>query len=193
MNENTKKKGRLYSGRKRFSAYVKPELADKFTQRAKARELSDSAFLEKIIALVCQQSEDEPKAQIYPEEKKRVHAFTAHLTEGEAMRLQFEAARHGMKASPFIALILRGVLTKTISLSEEELEELRKVRSQLSKIGSNLNQAVKALKMNPYGRDLTPEMVESVRMLVEAEREFIQNIMLVNLKSWANLYGESQK
>lgn len=183
---------RRYAGKVQIVTYVEPTVADRFNKLATSRDLSRARLLELMLnyALVKNQELDEERPE-YPDEGKRSKVYNVRLTEGEGMRLQAEAERQEMKASAFIRLILRGAVTKTISLSVVEQDEIRKVRRELTKIGTNLNQAVKLLKANPYGENpVTVELIDALQSVVDFERQKIQEILVANIKSWANLYGE---
>lgn len=179
-----------YAGKKQVVTYLEPSVAEGFKKIAASRQQSQAALLEQIVRFTVVKNEVSGEATPhYTEEKKRVKVYNCRLTEGEGMRLEAEARRHEMRASAFIRLILRGALTKTISLSVVDHDELQKMRSELSRIGTNLNQAVKLLKANPYGENpVTVELIQELYRTLDAEKRVLQAILLKNIQSWANLY-----
>jgi hypothetical protein len=188
--------GRLYGRKQLLATYVEPSEANKFRALAKSRRYSIAHFLRLLILHINHQGSQDKKSSLRPYEldKKKTHTFTSHLSEGEAKRLMDEADRHDMKPSPFINMILRGVLTKTVSLSVVEQDEIRSVRASLTKIGTNLNQAVKLLKANPYGENIiTAKLIEEIQDILNTEKQILQDLLIQNVNSWANLYGEETR
>lgn len=192
-NERSELAGkRLYNGKKMVAAYVTPETAERFSSLAASRNMKPGRLLSLLIQSSTGQlkSQDGAEHEQYPEEEKKTHAVTAHITRGEAMRLSAEAERHGMRNSPFVNLILRGAITQSISLSEVEIDEIRKVRAELAKVGTNLNQAVKLMRANPYGNcEISPEMLKELSNKIGDVRENIKIVLQSNLATWANLKG----
>ena len=198
--ENTQRsaqsEGRLYGGKKLLAAYVDPDEAKKFKLSAKVRNLSAAKLLELAILRINKSTNDAPteNEQDFSESKGKRHGFTAHLTTGEAQRLREEAKRHEMRPSPFIRMILRGALTKSVSFSEVEHNEIRRVRSELTRIGTNLNTAVKLMKSNPYGENpITIDELQVLKKILDDERQTLKDMLERNLKTWANIYPVSGK
>lgn len=191
---NNMAKSQRYSGKKMLSVYLEPDLADQFVAFARSQDQSTASLLYRIISHVLgrrrdQQHSGEESEKEFSESKKKTHSLTVCLTDGEAERLLAEADRHEMRPSPFIRLILRGALTKGVSFSEVEHDEIRKLRTELTKIGTNLNQAVKLLKANPYGENiLTTKDIEKLRQVLNEERAKLGKLLEENLTSWANIY-----
>lgn len=186
--------GRLYSGKKMIAVYLDPAEADQFKTLARSQKTSTSNFMQRIISVVLakgQSADTRRELSVLSEDKRKKQAFTVHLAEGEAKRLLSEAKRHEMRPSPFIRLILRGALTKTISFSAVDHDEIRKLRTELTRIGTNLNQAVKLLKMNPYDEKiLSAEDIKIISQVVNSERESLRLLLEKNLASWANIVPE---
>jgi hypothetical protein len=65
---------------------------------------------------------------------------------------------------------------------------VRKIRAELARIGGNLNQAVRMLRMNPYEENIvTADLLAELQKAVKQERQILQATLLQNKASWARV------
>jgi phage-related minor tail protein len=187
---------KIFGGKKIIATYLHPKEAAQLDQVVAAHGVSRARFLELLIMQVLKKLTGSTSVIINngenPTKRLKTRTVSTRLTEGESQRLAHAAAKHGMLLSPYVSYILRGILSRTVTLSHDEIHNFRKVRAELGKIGSNLNQAVKLLKANPYGQNIvTTQLIIDLQAVVDAERDNMSVILRNNLESWANLYGQN--
>ena len=181
------KKKKHYAGKSQISFYVDPEVKEKIKAAAKANEQSVSELFQ----AVCDQllgilpPEEEPVS--FSVEAKKDKVVSVRLTEGEQAIICELAKKEGMSVSAYIYYFLRGYIKKDLSFTEDQLFELRRIKGNLGKIGSNLNQAVKHLQYEGATHDelLKADFLKELAQRIEQEKDLITQVIQNNISSWA--------
>lgn len=108
--------------------------------------------------------------------KSRPKKITFRLSETEYEQLQTRISESGLSCQDYL---LRAVMNKTVQSNseiKELLPELKKINTELSRQGNNLNQIASVLNARGYidYKNQLPQTMESVRKAIEEVKEIWQ-------------------
>jgi hypothetical protein len=170
---------------------VSPETKASLHALAQARNLTDSALLQKLVELVLFQTAGvtESKAIEPVEPVTRGARLYVRLRSEDHVLFRERAAGRGMAAATYASMVLRAHLRAVTPLPERELAELRRAVGELGMIGRNLNQIARVA--NQTGEIAGPSSADLRTLLraLEALRDHVKSLMLANTASWERSRG----
>lgn len=182
----------------RTSAYVSSATKADLRHLARQHQVSESSLLARVIAMAVKggsSSAELETAHEVPQEAgaatpastyRRRHAvLSLRLAPEELQAVDREAHKRHLTRGRFVYGLLRTHFKHAPYFGDEEIAALHKAATQISKIGSNLNQIARELKASPY-RD--PEgvanMCKALAGEITALDERVTKMVIFNWQSW---------
>lgn len=106
------------------------------------------------------------------------------LNTHDQRRLQERAGRRDMRSATYASLLLRAHLGSCSPLPKAELAALLRAVSELSAIGRNLNQLVRATHAAGKGGALPSDQAKAMLRVCEALRDHTKALVKSNAASW---------
>src|SRR5690349_14942165 len=124
---------------------VSPETKAGLHALAQQRNLSDSAFLQKLVEVALFQRVGVTDADLAApiEQVARGARLYVRLRLEDHVLLRERAAGRGLAAATYASMVLRAHLRAVTPLPDRELAELKRAVGELGMIGRNLNQIVR--------------------------------------------------
>lgn len=166
------------------------DLAAQIESASKARSLSVSDFCRALLTrvLVAQEAPAPADAERVDSEvyEARTKRLTMQLTPSEHAGVVSRATAMGMKPYSWIMRLLRAHLTSMPQFNDDEFRALREATGELSYIGRNLNQLVRAVNLNMNSLDASSarDVAVKVSEAVSREQDLIKALLDQNLNRW---------
>jgi hypothetical protein len=163
-----------------------PEIKAGLHALAQQRNLSDSAFLQKLVELALIQHAGVPDAQLiaHVEPVVRGTRLYVRLRLEDHVLLRERAAGRGLAAATYASMLLRAHLRAVTPLPDRELTELKRAVGELGMIGRNLNQIARVANQTGRLNGPAPSDLRAVLRALEGLRDHVKALMLANTKSW---------
>lgn len=116
-------------------------------------------------------------------QRLRSARITVRLALDDAALLDARAEARGLRAATYASTFLRAHLRSVAPLPVEEVRTLKRLLSELSAIGRNLNQLARAANQGHVGR-LTREDLLGLLKVCEGLRQETKGLLRVNALSW---------
>jgi hypothetical protein len=171
-----------------------PEIKAGLHGLAQQRNLSDSAFLQRLVELVVQNAGMANAQLIAPVEPvARGARLYVRLRPEDHVLLRERAAGRGMAAATYASMVLRAHLRTLTPLPERELLELKRAVGELGMMGRNLNQIARVA--NQTGNLIGPTSADlrAILRALEGLRDHVKGLMLANTKSWESGSAETTR
>lgn len=122
---------------------------------------------------------------VRPARKSRLRSerLTLRIAVQDAALLDARAEARGLRAATYAAALLRAHLTSTAPLPAEEVRTLKRLISELSAIGRNINQIARSANQGQSAR-LTREDLMSLLRVCEGLRQETKALVRTNVLSW---------
>lgn len=159
---------------------------------AARQQLSESAFLKRLVDLMLQAAGAGVPAQVDEDGRApRDARVTIRLRPEDQALLRARAAARGMPAATYVSVLTRAHLRKLTPLPKEELLALKRTVSELGRIGRLLNPIARAAhqgdRVSSPGRD----DLRALLRVCEGLRDHVKDLLRVNLASWKQGYSET--
>jgi predicted ATPase with chaperone activity len=152
---------------------------------AQQRNLSDSAFLQRLVELVVQNAGITDARLVTPVEPvARGARLYVRLRPEDHVLLRERAAARGMAAATYASMVLRAHLRALTPLPDREFDELKRAVGELGMIGRNLNQIARVANQTGNVTSPTPADLRAVLRALEGLRDHVKGLLLANVKSW---------
>jgi hypothetical protein len=165
-------------------ARVSSDTKTRLRSLAKRQQLSESAFLRRLVEFVLLKTGLSPIITETPAGARRAARLMIRLRPDDQILLRDRAAARGMAPATYVSVLTRAHLRSLAPLPKEELLALKRTLGELGSIGRNLNQLAHAanqcqLVTSPGRNDL-----EAMLRVCGALRDNLKRVLLANLKSW---------
>jgi hypothetical protein len=171
-----------------------PEIKTALHSLAQQRNLSDSAFLQRLVELVVQNSGTTSAQPVTPVEPvARGARLYVRLRSEDHVLLRERAASRGMASATYGSMVLRAHLRGVAPLPDREFTELKRAVGELGMIGRNLNQIARVGNQTGNLAGPTPADLRSVLRALEGLRDHVKSLMVANTKSWESGSAEATR
>jgi predicted ATPase with chaperone activity len=161
---------------------------------AQQRNLSDSAFLQRLVELVVQNAGIGTGQIVAPVEPvARGARLYVRLRSEDHVLLRERAAARGMAAATYASTVLRAHLRAVAPLPDREFAELKRAVGELGMIGRNLNQIARVANQTGNLAGPTTADLRAVLRALEGLRDHVKSLMLANTKSWESGSAETTR
>jgi uncharacterized protein (DUF1778 family) len=171
---------------------VTPEIKALVRMLAQRDQITESAFVKQLLAVVLRSSVAAGTTEIdVSRTAPRDMRLYVRLDPNDRLLLNERAAVRGMASATYVAVLVRSHLRHLVPLPKQELLALKSAVAELGAIGRNLNQIARA--MNQGGRVAGPGREELRAMLKVggALRDHVKALLEGNAKSWDQGYAET--
>lgn len=162
-----------------------PETTHKVVETiARQQQLTESAWLRRLIETTLQSSGAIPQSVEGKDEKPRQARLMIRLLPDDRALLSARAGARGIPAATYVSVVMRSHLRGVVPLLKDERALLSESIGELSAIGRNLNQI--ARHANQGGPVLGPSRADLFALLraCEALRDHVRQLVDANLRSW---------
>jgi hypothetical protein len=173
-----------------LQTWVSREFKERFAQVAKARGMSESALLRRLLEklFLAEQSPDD--ASITPlEELPVTRRVSVRLRADDLLFLRERARARELPTSTYISYLIRSHLRAQAPLPHLELAVLKKSVAEISAIGRNLNQIARAVNQQQWPGGPDAAVLSEVIRLLGVTRAQIKDLINANLASWDSGHG----
>jgi predicted ATPase with chaperone activity len=171
-----------------------PEIKAGLHSLAQQRNLSDSAFLQRLVELVVQNAGITDAQLVTPVEPvARGARLYVRLRPEDHVLLRERAAARGMAAATYASMVLRAHLRALTPLPDREFNELKRAVGELGMIGRNLNQIARVANQTGNLAGPAPADLRAVLKALEGLRDHVKGLMLANVKSWESGNAETTR
>lgn len=172
-----------------------PEIKAGLHSLAQQRNLSDSAFLQRLVELALVQNVGITDAQLVApvEPVARGARLYVRLRPEDHVLLRERAVGRGMAAATYASTVLRAHLRTLTPLPERELLELRRAVGELGMMGRNLNQIARVANQTGNLTGPTPGDLRALLRALEGLRDHVKGLLLANVKSWESGSAETTR
>jgi hypothetical protein len=175
----------------RLATWVSPKKKTRFQALARQEGLSDSALLGLLVDRVLSRNHPASNPQDPPEAVPRSDRLTVRLRPKDCARLRDRAKARGMKDATYLALLARAHLCANPPLPKMELHTLTRTVAEVSAIGRDLKQIVRATNREQQeAQSLASELPSLLRTLEEL-RDEVKAVVKANLVSWESAGAEA--
>lgn len=106
------------------------------------------------------------------------------LYKNDLLNLEFIAQKSGCELPYYISALIRNHLYKSIELTGNEIEVLRKSNFQISSIGNNLNQIAKRVNLDMGIDHYDIDLIKQLIIKVDAHVQLVNQCLQLNLNRW---------
>lgn len=168
-----------------ISVRVSEETKQRFRALASRQGMTESALLNRLMELALIGADNSaPAGDDEAAAAPRSSRLYVRLNADDQRRLQERAARRDLRSATYAALLLRAHLRSCAPLPRAELGTLGRAVSELSAIGRNLNQLVRATHAGTKGGALSPDHAKAMLRVCEALRDHTKALVKANAASW---------
>jgi hypothetical protein len=172
-----------------------PEIKAGLHALAQQRNLSDSAFLQKLVELALIQHAGVTETQLAApvEQVARGARLYVRLRPEDHLLLRERAAGRGLAAATYASMVLRAHLRGVTPLPDRELTELKRAVGELGIIGRNLNQIARVANQSGGMNGPTSTDLRALLRALEGLRDHVKSVMLANTRSWESGHAEADR
>jgi len=153
---------------------------------ARQRNLSDSAFLQKLVDLALIQHAGMTEAQLTEPVAQvgRDARLYVRLRPEDHVLLRERATGRGLAAATYASMVLRTHLRAVTPLPDRELTELKRLIGAVGIMGRNLNQIARVA--NQTGKIGGPSVsdLHAIMRALEGLRDHVKALVQANIASW---------
>lgn len=174
----------MSSAKRVLSAFIDPELKAAFHAFAQSQTLTKSKLLSVIVADFLSYAPVKPEISPAPDDIKSSGVYV-RLTPHKYAELHRLATARNWHRSTYLAHLFDVHLSHNPHLDDQEMQTLRQLTEQLADLGRNLNQIAHTLHTSLDHAHLALAVdVELIKMLIDAERTAVKNVIRNNLNAW---------
>jgi hypothetical protein len=169
-----------------LATWLKIEQKRKFNALARNHGVSSSALLRRLVDVALQGAapfDSSTNAEGLPESRSR--RLYVRITDVDRRQLSMRAADRGMRTATYASVLIQAHLKDMAPLPREELLALKRVISELSSIGRNLNQIAAASNKGMPSPGFRREDLKAFLDVCSALRDNTKSLLTANLRSWA--------
>jgi predicted DNA binding CopG/RHH family protein len=171
-----------------------PEIKAGLHSLAQQRNLSDSAFPQRLVELVVQNAGIANAQIVAPVEPvARGARLYVRLRSEDHVLLRERAAARGMAAATYASMVLRAHLRAVAPLPDREFAELKRAVGELGMIGRHLNQIARVANQAGNLAGPTTADLRALLRALEGLRDHVKGLMLANAKSWESGGAETTR
>jgi hypothetical protein len=172
-----------------LKTWVKGETKARFAAVARHQGLSNSALLKRLVDTMLQAGSPANGASV-DVRTARASRFSIRIRPDDLMLLRERAEARGMPAATYVSVLTRAHLRSLSPLPKEELLALKRAVSELGSIGRNVNQIARAVNQGERASGPGREDLRAILRVCEGLRDHVRGLLLANIKSWEEGYGE---
>jgi hypothetical protein len=177
-----------------IAARVSPQTKARLAALANAQQLTESAFLKRLVESAFQVMSPPSSEAIAPmQPRDRSARLYVRLRDDDRLLLRERAAARGMPAATYASLLIRAHLRRLTPLPTQEFKELRSSLLAISAIGRNLNQLARVANETGNVVGVSVNDFHAVLRACEGLRDAFRKLIVANVKSWETGRPESQK
>jgi hypothetical protein len=167
-------------------ARVSSETKVRLRVLAERQQLSDSAFVRRLVEVVLLQAGLSPILTESPTGARSLRGtrLMIRLRPDDQILLRERAAARGMPPATYVSVLTRAHLRSLAPLPTEELLALKRTLGELGSIGRNLNQIAHAANLGQVVTSLGRNDLEAMLRVCGTLLDSLKRVLLANLKSW---------
>jgi hypothetical protein len=165
-------------------ARVSSETKVRLRVLAERQQLSESAFLRRLVEVVLLQAGLSPIISETRTGPRRTARLMIRLRVDDQILLRDRAAARGMPPATYVSVLTRAHLRSLAPLPREELLALKRTLGELGSIGRNLNQIAHAANQGQLVTSPGRNDLETMLRVCGTLRDSLKRVLLANLKSW---------
>jgi hypothetical protein len=170
-----------------IAARVSPHTRARLAALASAQQLTESAFLKRLVESAFQVISPPTSEVVDPvQPRDRGARLYVRLFDDDRLLLRERAAARGMPAATYASLLIRAHLRRLTPLPTQELKELRSSLLAIGAIGRNLNQIARVANETGNVVGLTVKDLYALLRACEGLRDHFRKVITANLESWAS-------
>src|SRR5450755_259640 len=172
---------------------VTPDTKRIIQSLAQRQQLTESAWLRRLIEVTLQTAGANPSDEIEREKTSiRATRLTIRLVAEDQLLLKARASARGMAAATYVSVLARAHLRDLSPLPKQELMVLRRAVGELGAMGRNLNQIARVA--NQGGRVVGPtrEDLMAVLRACIGLRDHVAALMQANYATWETGHAEAR-
>jgi hypothetical protein len=178
-----------------IAARLTPDIKARLHALAQRHQLSDSAFLRRLIeAALLSSAEITADRTVQPiEPLPRNARVFVRLRPEDHLLLRERASGRGLATATYASIVLRVHLRNAAPIPNRELGELKRTVAALSAIGRNLNQMARCTNQ---GTNATGQRAPDLRTFLkvcEAVRDHVKDLIKSNIASWEGDRGATNR
>jgi len=176
-----------------IAARVTPETKAHVRALAQRQELTESAFLKRLIDLT-QPTVTAASVAAADQSQRLARAarLTIRLRPEDRLLLRERATARGMPAATYVSLLVRAHLRHLTPLPKGELLALKRVVAELGAIGRNLNQIARAANENDRHAGPDRDALRAMLKVSEGLRDHVKALIKANAHSWETGHAEAR-
>lgn len=164
---------------------VENETKYKFAAMARAKGLSESAFLRQLILLVLGETPNQATIKANPEKRDLVKR-SIYIPRFLLDAIEQRSKQQGMALSRWIVSLIQSNLMSAPVVTDTELVRLRESIRELNYIGHNINQIAKALNENFHETDrVNLATLKTLEAAIEKNIDAIYVFVGAKNRAWA--------
>ena len=160
---------------------------------AQRQQLTESAWLRRLIEVTLQTTGANPTDKIDREEVSiRATRLTIRLVAEDQLLLRARASARGMAAATYVSVLVRAHFRGLSPLPKQELMVLRRSVTELGAMARNLNQIARAANQGGQVVGPTREDLMAVLRACMGLRDHVAALMQANLATWETGHAEAR-
>lgn len=165
-------------------ARVSASTKDRLRVLAERQGLSESAVLKRLLDVAVLGLVDSSSLHAGASAPRRTSRLYVRLNADDQRFLDERAAARGLRAATYVALLVRAHLRSAAPIPKAELTAMARSIAELSALGRNLNQYVRAVHAGERATGFTAEHARTLLTICEALRDHQKAVLLANERSW---------
>jgi hypothetical protein len=174
---------------------VSPETKAALHALAQQRNLSDSAFLQKLVELTVLQHAGVTEAQLAApvEPCARGARVYVRLRPEDHLLLRERAEGRGLATATYASMVLRAHLRAVTPLPDRELDELKRSVAAVTAVGRNLNQIARVAHQTGRIEGSLAADLRALLRALEGLRDHTKALIRANTLSWETGHAEAHR
>jgi antitoxin component of RelBE/YafQ-DinJ toxin-antitoxin module len=168
-----------------LQTWVSREFKERFSQVAKAQDLSESALLRRLlerVVLAERPPDEESITQV--DDVPSACRVSVRLRADDLLSLRERARARGLPTSTYISYLVRSHLRVQVPLPTGELAALKRSVAEIGAIGRNINQIARAVNQQQWPSGPDPAVLADMIRVLTGMRTHIKALINANLASW---------
>jgi hypothetical protein len=172
------------NGSTHLSTWVSEEIKQRFASASQRQGLSESALLKRLVEQMLSAGAADPAPAPPPPLEPRDARLTIRLVPEDRLLLRERSAARAMPSATYVSILVRAHLRAVVPLPEAELTALRRVVSELSAVGRNLNQIVRAVHDGNLRALPDRHGIFAMLRVCEGLRDHVRALIRANITAW---------
>jgi hypothetical protein len=168
-----------------LATWLETEQKRKFNALARHHGLSSSALLRRLVGVALQGAAPfDSSTNADALRDSRTGRLYVRITEVDRRQLSKRAADRGMRCATYVSVLVQAHLRDKAPLPKEELLALKRLISELSSIGRNLNQIAAGSNKGMPSPGLRRDDLRAFLEVCSALRDNTKSLLKTNLRTW---------